>query len=347
MTSLRSLERFVNEEEKDFTTNTEISPAVQELKSRLFYSSGKYKTFYFGWKNPIKTQGKHNDGPRNPNCCFVDILGRPQKDGHDMPFLPYQKLLYQMLHEKKCILIKKARGIGVTTFFLYWLSYCCLCRFQPGDRVLIVVGPRIDAAQDLIARFKGLFRRNFPAVYSELSKQGSTYAVIGGVKVECYPSHHVDSMRGYDRVKFILVDEADYFPPFQQKEVRSVVEGYLGKPNSEDLRIVLVSTPNAPGGMFQQIEQEPIDKTLYYKMLLTYEYGLEGDYPIYSKEQLEVARKSPDFPREFEGKYLGQIGNVISPIAIDRCISLGEEMAKTTPIDNWDISARYVMGIVK
>ena len=97
--------------------------------------------------------------------------------------------------------------------------------------------------------------------------------------------------------------------------------------------------------MFQQIEQEPIDKTLYYKMLLTYEYGLEGDYPIYSKEQIELARKSPDFPREFEGKYLGQIGNVINPMAISRCTSLGEEMAKTTPIDNWDISARYVMGV--
>jgi hypothetical protein len=32
-------------------------------------------------------------------------------------------------------------------------------------------------------------------------------------------------------------------------------------------------------------------------------------------------------------------------MAISRCISLGEEMAKTTPIDNWDITARYVMGI--
>jgi hypothetical protein len=345
--TLRALERFIqSKEEEESIINTEISPAVDALRTRLIHpTSGKPRSFYKGWGKPVKAQLEHNKGPYSPDCCYVDIVGRPQKDNHDMPLLPYQKLLYQILHEQKCILIKKSRGIGVTTFFLYWLSYCCITRYQPGDRILIVVGPRIDAAQDLIARFKGLFKRNFPAVYSELTKQGSTYAILNGVKVECYPSHHVDSMRGYDRVKFILVDEADYFPPFQQKEVRSVVEGYLGKPNSEDLRIVMVSTPNAPGGMFQQIEQEPIDKTLYYKMILTYEYGLDVEYPIYSREQIELARKSPDFPREFEGKYLGQIGNVISPAAISRCLSLGEEMAKTTPIDNWDIAAKYVMGV--
>ena len=80
-------------------------------------------------------------------------------------------------------------------------------------------------------------------------------------------------------------------------------------------------------------------------MFLPYQYGLEGETPIYDIETIEEAKKSPDFPREFDGKYLGQIGNVISPIAIDRCLSLGEEMAKTTPIDNWDISARYVCGV--
>ena len=35
-------------------------------------------------------------------------------------------------------------------------------------------------------------------------------------------------MRGLDNVKFILSDETDYYPPFQQKEVRAVIEGYIG-----------------------------------------------------------------------------------------------------------------------
>ena len=40
-------------------------------------------------------------------------------------------------------------------------------------------------------------------------------------------------MRGLDNVKFIYCDESDFFPPFQQKEVRAVMEGYIGKPNSD------------------------------------------------------------------------------------------------------------------
>ena len=108
-------------------------------------------------------------------------------------------------------------------------------------------------------------------------------------------------MRGLDRVKCIMSDETDYYPPFQQKEVRAVMEGYIGKPNS-DPTIALISTPKEPGGLLQQIELE--QNSLYYKMFLTYEYGLEGPRPIYSKEQIERARKSPDFPREYEGKIL-------------------------------------------
>ena len=91
-------------------------------------------------------------------------------------------------------------------------------------------------------------------------------------------------MRGLDKVKCIMSDETDYYPPFQQKEVRAVMEGYIGKPNS-DPTIALISTPKEPGGLRQQIELE--QNSLYYKMFLTFEYGLEGPRPIYSKEQIE------------------------------------------------------------
>lgn len=201
-----------------------------------------------------------------------------------------------MLMERRHIWIKKSRGLGVTTFFLYWIAHQCLTQYKPADRVCIVVGPRIDAAEDLIARFKSLFRENLPTIYSELVRQPSTIAILNGVKVDAFPSHHVDTMRGLDRVKCIMSDETDYYPPFQQKEVRAVMEGYIGKPNS-DPHILLVSTPKAPLGLMQQIELE--QDSLYYKMFLTYEYGLEGPYPIYSKEHIEKARKSPDFGAKF------------------------------------------------
>jgi hypothetical protein len=163
--------------------------------------------------------------------------------------------------------------------------------FAPNDRVCIVTGPRIDLSEDLIARFKGLFREQFPN-----DRTQSTVAFLNGVKVEAFPSHHVDTMRGLDNVKFIISDESDYYPLFQQKEVRAVMEGYIGKPNSNPT-IVLVSTPKAPGGLMQQIELE--QDSLYHKLFFDYHYGLQGPYPIYSEEQIRQARLSPEFGREY------------------------------------------------
>jgi hypothetical protein len=77
------------------------------------------------------------------------------------------------------------------------------------------------------------------------------------------------------------------------------MEGYIGKPNS-DPHIVLVSTPKAPGGLMQQIELEPEDTCLYRRLFFDYNYGLEGPYPIYSQEQIQQAKQSHEFGREFD-----------------------------------------------
>jgi hypothetical protein len=230
-----------------------------------------------------------------------------------MPVLPYQKILYDALQNHKHIWCLKSRGIGVTTFLLRYIAYCCVAgKIFSGSRVCVVTGPRLDLAEDLIARFKGLFDKKI------LSKDRtqSTVAYLNGVKVEAFPSHHVDTMRGLTDVKFILSDESDMYPLFQQREARAVMEGYVGKPNS-DPHIVLVSTPKAPGGLMQQIELE--QDSLYYKLKFDYRYGLEGPYPIYSEEQIANARLSPEFGREFELQYLGLVGNVFSQLSIENC----------------------------
>ena len=75
-----------------------------------------------------------------------------------MPVLPYQQTLYEALQNHKHIWCLKSRGIGVTTFLLRYIAWCCVCGFIPqNSRVCIITGPRIDLAEDLIARFKGLF----------------------------------------------------------------------------------------------------------------------------------------------------------------------------------------------
>jgi hypothetical protein len=183
------------------------------------------------------------------------------------------------------------------------------------SRVCIITGPRIDLAVDLIARFKGLF---VPQNGTNDRTQ-STVAFLNGVKVEAFPSHHVDAMRGLDNVKAIYCDEADMFPTFQQKDVRTVMEGYIGKPNA-DPYIWLVSTPKALGGLMQQIELE--QDSLYHKLFFDYHYGLEGRYPIYSEEQIRQARLSPEFGREYELQYLGLVGNVFSQASIENATKI-------------------------
>jgi hypothetical protein len=286
------------------------SPELQQLKTRLYSKkSGKYDRPFYIWSEVLhKERYKISNG----NCCFHHIIGPPQKNGKDMPLQPYQQLLWKGLRDHKHIWIKKSRGIGVTEFLLRYIAYQCIAEKYPkGTRVCIVTGPRIDLAEDLISRFKGLFSKVSPKLFDKSSR---TVAILNGVRIEAFPSHHVDTMRGLTNVRAIISDESDYYPKFQQLEVRAVCEGYIGKPNS-DPTIILVSTPKAPGGLMQQIELEP--DSLYFKLFFDYRYGLEGSNPIYSLEQIERAKLSPEFGREYEGKYLGLVGNVFSISSIE------------------------------
>jgi hypothetical protein len=239
-----------------------------------------------------KEQHKQEHIRTKGQCCFWHIIGCPKKDGHDMPVLPYQKILYDAFQNHKHIWILKSRGIGCSEFPLRYIAWCCLgskfgAKLTPNSRVCFIVGPRIDLAEDLIARFKGLYFSQS----ERYDRTQSAVAFLNGVRVEAFPSHHVDTMRGLTDVKFILSDESSYYPPFQQRDVRAVMEGYIGKPNS-DPQIVLVSTPKAPGDLMQQIDLEPEEESLYYKLRFDYHYGLEGPYPIYSEEQIRQARLS-------------------------------------------------------
>jgi hypothetical protein len=86
--------------------------------------------------------------------------------------------------------------------------------------------------------------------------------------------------------------------------------------------LVFSSTPARPMGLFETIEKE--DPSIYYKMFLPYQYGLEGPQPIYGREFIEkMKRESPEFPREFALAYLGTLGNCFSQSSI--------ELAQTIP----------------
>src|SRR5918912_955979 len=195
--------------------------------------------------------------------------------------------------------------------FMAWL--CLKDNALSSSQMCIVTGPRIDLAIALIDRMKRLFAGK--GLVSFDTKE--TVIELNNVKIEAFPSHHLDAMRGLPNVSFILLDEADFFPPGQQQDARDVSERYIAKSNPY---IVMVSTPNAPNGLFQNIEQEPEDICIYKRLFLDYTYGLNK---IYSKEEIEKAKQSPSFEREYNLKYAGLVGNLFRPDMIDKAEQLG------------------------
>jgi hypothetical protein len=126
-------------------------------------------------------------------------------------------------------------------------------------------------------------------------------------------------MRGYTDVKFILCDEAAYFPINQMDEVLAVVEGYRAKTNPT---IVIVSTPYKPlGSLFYDIDRNL--QTPYHKLQFSYEVGLGK---IYDSKQIEQERLENYFEREYNLKYSTGVGNVFLEDSLRKAEELGKGM---------------------
>ena len=231
-----------------------------------------------------RQEHKQEDVKTNGNCCFNHIIGLPQKDGNDKPLYDYEQTIFNSLiiqnNNNKHLWIKKATGLGISAFILRFMAWLCLKDDAlSGSQMCIVTGPRIDLAIALIGRMKKLFSSKAPATTGFNTKE--TVIELNGVKIEAFPSHHLDAIRGLPNVSFILLDEADFFPPGQQQDARDVSERYIAKSNPY---IVMVSTPNAPEGLFERIEKEAEDTCLYKRVFLDYTYGIGK---IYNKDWTE------------------------------------------------------------
>jgi hypothetical protein len=211
----------------------------------------------------------------------------------------------------KHLWVKKATGLGVTEFVLRLMAWLCLKNDAfKNAQMCIVTGPNIEIATKLIKRLKTIFEPKLGLTF----QTKETVIVLNGCIIEAYPSNHLDAYRALDNPKFIFIDEADFFRKGEQEDVRHVSERYIGK---SDPYILMVSTPNAPGGLFESIEREPETTCLYKRICLDYTYGLNR---IYSEEEIAKARASPSFEREYNLKYLGLIGNVFHTKDIEKAM---------------------------
>jgi hypothetical protein len=219
--------------------------------------------------------------------------------------------------------VKKATGLGATTLGIRYLAWKAVVNDDlRGSLMAIVTGPNIELATDIITRVKDIFIDFVPEHASFDTKM--TFCYLNGVKIQAFPSHNLSALRGRPNVSYILGDEGDFFPKNQQWGLRDVTERYIGKSGS---KILLISTPNAPGGLFEKIEFE--EPSIYKKLFLPYTVGLGK---IYDDAEIEKAKESPSFEREYNLKYLGLEGNVVTTEQIDRSC-LGAPSIWTNLID--------------
>src|SRR5919201_620146 len=162
---------------------------------------------------------------------------------------------------------------------------------------------------------KGVFEHKLGITFD--SKE--TVLDLNGCTIEAFPSNHLDAYRALANPKFILIDEGDFFRKGEQEDVRHVSERYIAK---SDPYIVMVSTPNAPDGLFERIEKESEETCIYKRLFLDYTYGIGK---IYAAEEIEKAKQSPSFEREYNLKYLGKIGNVFHTKDIEAAIEMGRK----------------------
>ena len=289
-----------------------VATQQRDNTHRELYQRLQGKPFWVWDKQEYKQEDIRSSG----DCCFNHIIGLPQKDRNDKPLYDYEQIIFNSLVTQD----GNATGLGISEFMLRFMTWLCLKDDAlAGSQMCIVTGPRIELAIALIDRMKALLIRDRDPIHRISFDTKETVIELNNIKIEAFPSHHLDAMRGLPNVSFILLDEADFFPPGQQQDARDVSERYIAKSNPY---IVMVSTPNAPDGLFERIEKEDEDTCLYERIFLDYTYGIGK---IYSAEEIEKAKASPSFEREYNLKYLGKIGNVFHTKDIEAAIQMGRK----------------------
>jgi hypothetical protein len=262
------------------------------------------------------------------DCCFNCIIGWPIKNDIEHPIYDYEINLVNDIENYQHIRVLKASGLGITELVLRYMAWCCLVDPRlTGKEIHIIAGLREEFANELKERMERLFRRKYDSLRLE-SKY--TELVLNQTKVRIFPTKQIKDLRGHVDVAFIFVDEADHFDPREQEELPYVIKRYEEKSKA---KIIMVSTPNRPDGLFQSIDSGKTFRNFFHDVRLNYEWGLGK---IYDTEFIERERNEPEFEREYNLKYLGKVGNVFTHLQIDKVIQLGEQY-KAIPTNDYTL----------
>ena len=225
-------------------------------------------------------------------CCFNHLLSQPSKDGIRYPLFDFQAIIFDMLERNQNVWIKKARGIGLTTFILRYLAWKILYSSELDYKSIYIVSGSSDNSKDKVDRMLSkLLEERFPLLRLE-SKFTDLWLKKTWIKV-LEPGDIMD-FESYDTA-YLFVDEADFLEHSAQTELEHAASSFAGRSNC---RTIIASTPNQPGGLFEKIENEATSR--YARLQLDYSYGIGT---IYDSKFIEKKKLEPEFDREYNIKY--------------------------------------------
>ena len=243
---------------------------------------------------------------------FNEKIGMPLNTKTGLPTMiyRYEDELIEDYLKYKMVWVKKATGLGITEITNRFIAWLCTRddEFKNNEidvSVVIFTGASTKLAIRIVDRIKDLFKER---IFTERE----TIGYINGAKIEAFPSDSTKTARGLSPF-IVLVDEGDFFSRTEQKEVRVTAERYIIKTNPY---IIFISTPNLPGGLYDEMEkEEPIQ---YHKVFLPYTIGLRDG--MYTQEEITEGMKSPSFEREYNLQYGVGVGDIFPSELVDQII---------------------------
>lgn len=225
-------------------------------------------------------------------CCFNHVLSLPSKDGVSYPLFRFQKIIFDILEQNQNVWIKKARGLGLSTFILRYLTWKILFSSELDYKsIYIIAGNGSRSSHRVDVMLKKLFEKRFPSLNLD-SKFTDLWLKKTRIKI-LDPTDTID-FAAYDNA-YLFIDDADFLEPSEQIELEQAISSCSVRSNC---RTIMVSTPNQRGGLFEKIEND--ETSGYTKLKLDYRYGI-GTF--YDGKFIETKKLESEFDREYNIVY--------------------------------------------
>ena len=225
-------------------------------------------------------------------CCFNHVLSLPSKDGVSYPLFRFQKIIFDILEQNQKVWIKKARGLGLSTFILRYLTWKILFSSELDYKsIYVIAGNGSGSNHRMDVMLKKLFEKRFSLLKLD-SKFTDLWLKKTWIKI-LDPTDIID-FAAYD-IAYLFVDDADFLEPSEQINLEQAISSCSVRSNC---RTIMVSTPNQRGGLFEKIEND--ETSGYTKLKLDYRYGIDT---FYDGKFIESKKLEPEFDREYNIMY--------------------------------------------